>query len=92
MLHFRSLDVYRCAIAFLPKAYAIAENLDRELATQFRRSALMIPLCIAGESIAGARESALQAAAMLDIVRVLELRDAELDAADALLGRILAAL
>jgi hypothetical protein len=92
MLHFRSLDVYRCAIALVPKAYAIAENLDREIASQLRRSAMMIALCIAGESLAGARESALQTAAVLDIVRVLEMHATEIDDVDALLTRILAAL
>ena len=42
MLHFRELDVYRCAIAVLPKAYAIATELDGEMAGQLRRAALSI--------------------------------------------------
>ena len=47
MLHFRSLDVYRCAVAFLPKAYFVADELDSEMANQLRRAALSINLNIA---------------------------------------------
>lgn len=90
MLHFRTLDVYRSAIALVPKAYALAEDLDRELASQLRRAAIMIPLCIADESIAAARASALQCAAVLDIAR--SLGRANVEEADALVGRILGAL
>ena len=49
MLHFRELDVYRCAIAVLPKAYAIATELDGEMAGQLRRAALSISVNIAEE-------------------------------------------
>ena len=52
MFHFRTLDVYRCAVAFLPKAYSIAELLDGEMASQLRRAALSINLNIA-EGTAG---------------------------------------
>lgn len=87
MLHFRSLDVYRCAVSFVPKAYAIAEDLDRELAAQLRRAVIMIPICIADESLAAARASALQCAAVLDMARVVGLTN--VDDADALLMRVL---
>ena len=33
MPHFRTLDVYRCAVALLPIAYSIAELLDGEMSS-----------------------------------------------------------
>ena len=99
MLHFRSLDVYRSAIAFVPKAYALAEDLDRDLAHQLRRAAMMLPLHLAEESLAAARASALQSAAILDIARSLERSGraagseaAAVDELDALLARIISAI
>ena len=47
MLHFRTLDVYRCAVVLLPAAYSIAQLLDGEMASQLRRAALSINLNIA---------------------------------------------
>ncbi len=44
MFHFRKLDVYRCAVAFLPKAYAIAKSLDGEMASQPEGDALLIKI------------------------------------------------
>ena len=41
MFHFQSLDVYKCAVAFLPLAYRIAKLLDAKMAGQLRRAALM---------------------------------------------------
>jgi four helix bundle protein len=46
MLRFRRLDVYRCAIELLPKAYAMANGVDAEMANQLRRAALSINLNI----------------------------------------------
>jgi hypothetical protein len=90
MLHFRSLDVYRSAIALVPKTYSIAEHCDRELAIQLRRLALTVVTGLADESISEARSSALQCAALFDVVRALDV--VMVDDADALLSRILAAL
>ena len=92
MLHFRSLDVYRCAVALVPKAYALAEDLDREVAIQLRQSALCIAVHLAEESLAAARASALQSAALLDIARSLERSGPAVDELDALLARFLAAI
>ncbi|CAN5123010.1 hypothetical protein BH11MYX1_BH11MYX1_12470 [soil metagenome] len=44
---FQSLDVYKCAVAFLPLGYALAALGDGELASQLRRAALSINLNIA---------------------------------------------
>jgi hypothetical protein len=90
MLHFRSLDVYRSALALVPKTYSIAEHCDRELANHLRRLAVTVVTGLADESIAQARSSALQCAALLDVVRALDV--VMVDDADALLSRILAAL
>lgn len=102
VMHFRSLDVYKCAITFLPKAYAIAEHGDRELASQLRRAALSISLNIAEGTgrfdqdqrrfLITARGSALECAAVLDAVRALEIEVPALDEADALLVRVVSML
>jgi len=47
MFHFQTLDVYKCAVAFLPLGYALAALGDGELAIQLRRAALSINLNIA---------------------------------------------
>ena len=44
MSHFQTLDVYKCAVAFLPLGYALAALSDGELASQLRRAALSINL------------------------------------------------
>jgi len=80
MLHFRELDVYRCAIAVLPKAYAIATELDGEMAGQLRRAALSISLnigrgnwTIRSRPRVTARGSTLECGAILDAMRALGL-------------------
>ena len=47
MFHFQTLDVYKCAVAFLPVAYWLSKLGDAELAGQLRRAALSINLNIA---------------------------------------------
>jgi hypothetical protein len=47
MFHFQTLDVYKCAVAFLPIGYALAGLGDGEMASQLRRAALSINLDIA---------------------------------------------
>lgn len=102
MLHFRQLDVYRCAIAFLPKAYALAEHCDRELASQLRRAALSISLNIAEGTgrfdddqrrfYRTARGSALECGAVIDVMRALQLDSQHIDEADDLLVRVVSML
>src|SRR5689334_8970397 len=102
MLHFRTLDVYRCAVAFLPKAYAIAELVDSEMASQLRRAALSINLNIAEGTgrfdkdqrrfLVAARGSALECAAVLDAIRALGIRDDDVEESIALLVRIVSML
>ncbi len=55
MFQFQTLDVYKCAIAFLPLGYALAALGDGELASQLRRAALSINLNIAEAPAASAR-------------------------------------
>src|SRR5437764_6630367 len=98
MFHFRSLDVYRCSIAFLPMAYGMADQLDSEMANQLRRAALSISLNIAEGTgrfdrdqrkfLITARGSALECAAVLDAMTALELTDPRIGESDALLVRI----
>ena len=84
MLSFQSLDVYRCAIAFLGQVTPLSEKLPRgygPLADQLRRAALSVPLNIAegngrqGKDAAHhytiARGSALECAAILDACEAL---------------------
>ncbi|MEO8843646.1 MAG: four helix bundle protein [Kofleriaceae bacterium] len=102
MLHFRSLDVYKCAVMLLPKAYALAEELDREMANQLRRAALSINLNIAeGTGRFGndqrkflviARGSALECAAVLDAMTALQLQHVSLVESDELIVRIVSML
>jgi len=87
MLSHEKLDVYQRAIEFLAGALRIAESLPRghaPLADQFRRAAMSIPLNIAegsGRSAGSAdrsrfhgiaRGSAMECAAILDVVRLLQ--------------------
>ena len=102
MLHFRSLDVYRAAIAFVPKAYKIAECGDRELANQLRRAALSISLNIAEGTgrldddqrrfYKIARGSALECGAVIDAMRALELDVPDVEVAEDLLVRVVSML
>lgn len=102
MLHFRTLDVYKCAVMFLPKAYALAEELDREMASQLRRAALKINLNIAEgtgrcdndqrKSLGVARGFALECAAVLDAMTALQLEHPSLVHSDELLVRIVSML
>ena len=102
MLHFRSLDVYRCAVGLLPKAYAMAEALDGEMASQLRRAALSINLNIAEGTgrfdrdqrkfLVTARGSALECAAIFDAMVALGLAHPQVAEGDALIVRIVSML
>ena len=84
---FEKLDVYRCSVEFLALAWQLGEALPRgqsALAEQLRRAALSVPLNIAegtgriGEADVSrhraiARGSAMECAAILDVLRVLSL-------------------
>ncbi len=101
MFHFQALDVYKCAVAFLPKAYSHASLLDAEMSNQLRRAALSINLNIAEGTgrfdrdqrkfLITARGSALECAAVLDAMRALGIA-AELDESFALLVRVVSML
>lgn len=102
MLHFRTLDVYRCAVALLPKAYAISELLDNEMSSQLRRAALSINLNIAEGTgrfdrdqrkfLVTARGSALECAAVLDAMSALGISSSHATEVDVLLVRIVSML
>ena len=102
MFHFRTLDVYRCAVELLPKAYSIAESLDGEMASQLRRAALSINLNIAEGTgrfdrdqrkfLVTARGSALECAAVLDAMYSLGVNAPQAAEADSLLVRIVSML
>ena len=84
---FEKLDVYRCSVEFLALAWQLCEALPRgqsALADQLRRAALSVPLNIAegtgriGEADVSrqraiARGSAMECAAILDVLRVASL-------------------
>ncbi len=88
MFGFQGLDVYRCAVKFLGVAYSLAEQVPRrngDLAAQLRRAALSIPLNIAEDSGKGtpdraeagpcfaiARGSAIECAALIDALEVID--------------------
>lgn len=90
-LHHEDLDSYQVSINFLALAFKIIENLPRgssELAKQFRRAALSIPLNIAegygrrtkddrSNFYSISRGSAHECGAVLDSAKVLELIDEE---------------
>ena len=85
MLDYERLDVYQRSIEFLALAFAVAERVPREyasLADQLKRAAMSIPLNIAEGSAkpdgpdrrryhAIARGSAMECAAILDVIRLL---------------------
>ena len=85
MLSFQKLDVYQCAIEFVALATDMAKAIPRgygALGDQLRRSAFSVPLNIAeaagrasdadaARHYAIARGSAMESAAVLDVVRCL---------------------
>ena len=102
MFHFQTLDVYKCAIAFLPLAYALAKQGDAEMAGQLRRAALSINLNIAEGTgrigkderrfLIAARGSAFECAAALDALVAIGLGDPRVVDGQALLVRIVSML
>src|SRR6185312_12482105 len=103
MFGFRKLDVYRCALEALPSLYAFADRADGDTRRQLRRAALSISLNIAEGSgrrdddqkqfYRIARGSALECAAALDVIRVLDLATAdELSPVEELLVRVVSML
>ena len=82
MLGFRKLDVYKAAVQALPIAYALSDRGDPEIKRQLRRAALSINLNIAEgtgrrdddqrQFYRVARGSALECAAILDALLVLD--------------------
>jgi len=102
MFHVQTLDVYKCAVAFLPLGYTLAALGDGELASQLRRAALSINLNIAEGSgrfgkderrfLIIARGSALECAAVLDAMQVVGLADPRIPDGHTLLVRIVSML
>ena len=89
MLDFERLDAYQCALQFAAVSLALIERLPRghaEVADQLRRATLSVPLNIAegsGKTSEGdrrryhtiARGSAMECAALIDILRIQSLID-----------------
>lgn len=107
MLDHERLDVYQCALQFAAFAFQILENMPRghgELSDQLRRATISIPLNIAegagkttererARSHAIARGSAMECAAIVDLLRLQALVEPETAAtAKALLVRIVSML
>jgi four helix bundle protein len=102
VFHFQSLDVYKCAVAFLPIGYGVAKLLDGEMASQLRRATLSINLNIAeGTRRFGkderkfliiARGSALECAAVFDAMQAIGLCDSRLPDGYSLLVRVVSML
>jgi len=102
MFHFQTLDVYKCAVAFLPLAYSMARVGDAELSSQLRRAALSVSLNIAEGTgrfgkderrfLVTARGSALECAASLDALAALGMADSRIAEGHALLLRIVSML
>ncbi len=102
MLHFRRLDVYQCAVAVVPQAYAMAKRLDGEMSSQLRRAALSISLNIAEGTgrfdrdqrkfLVTARGSALECAAVIDASAALGIEAPEARDCDELLVRVVSML
>jgi len=96
------LDVYKCAVAFLPVGYALAALGDGEMASQLRRAALSINLNIAEGTgrfgkderrfLVTARGSALECAAVIDAMHVVGIVDPRMPDGLALLVRIVSML
>jgi four helix bundle protein len=107
MITFQKLDVYRCSIELVATAAAIGPTLPRghnDLRDQLRRAALSVPLNIAegagrvscsdgAHFFAIARGSAMECAAVLDVLHVLGLIEEERHRTTLeLLGRVVAML
>ncbi len=107
MLSFQKLDVYRCSIEFVAIAVEVGGAIPRghaELRDQLRRAAFSVPLNIAegagrtseadgARHFAIARGSAMECAAVLDVVRALgALQDERYRQAVELLARVVAML
>jgi four helix bundle protein len=107
MLSFQKLDVYQCSIEFVGRAVKIASSLPKgnaELRDQLRRAALSVPLNIgeaagraseadAARHFAIARGSAMECAAVLDVMYTLELvAESQHREANDLLARVVAML
>jgi four helix bundle protein len=98
MLHFRTLDAYRCAVELLPISYDMAKRADGEMANQLRRAGLSIGFNIAEGSgrfgrdqrrfYVTARGSALECGAILDAMRAVGVEHPRLAYADDLIVRI----
>jgi four helix bundle protein len=106
MFGFQKLDVYRCAIEFVSLAVPLSEATPKGFAAlgdQLRRASTSIPLNVAEGSgkfdkdarrfYAIARGSALECAAIVDVLSALALIQPELrDRLQTLLDRIVAML
>jgi four helix bundle protein len=107
MLSFQKLDVYRCSIEFVAQSAEIAKAVPRghaELRDQLRRAALSVPLNIgeaagrasdadAARHFSIARGSAMECAAVLDVLRALSLvSEASYQEASGTLARVVAML
>jgi four helix bundle protein len=107
MLSFQKLDVYQCSIEFVAWSLRIASSLPRghgDLRDQLRRAALSVSLNIgeaagratradAARHYAIARGSAMECAAVLDVMRALNLLpESTHGEAIALLARVVAML
>jgi four helix bundle protein len=107
MLTFQKLDVYRCSIEFAAIATDFCKTIPRghaEVRDQLRRAAFSVPLNIAegtgrvtaadgARHFAIARGSAMECAAVLDIVRLLGVgTDEQHRQAVELLGRMVSML
>ncbi len=107
MLSFQRLDVYRCSIEFVAIAVEVGGTIPRgyaDLRDQLRRAALSVPLNIAegagraseadgARHFAIARGSAMECAAVLDVVRALgALQEQRYQHAIGLLARVVAML
>ena len=89
MLDYETLDVYQCALRFATLAFQVLRELPKghaELGDQLRRAAMSVPLNIAeGAGKTSARErarfhgiargSAMECAAVLDLLRIQDAID-----------------
>ena len=89
MLSFQKLDVYRLAVELLAFSATLSRRMPKGLSSiteQFRRAALSVPLNIAeaagrntqadaARHYAIARGSAMECAALIDSLRVLDILD-----------------
>ena len=96
MFGFQKLDVYRCAIEFVSLAVPLSETVPKGFAAlgdQLRRASASIPLKDARRFYAIARGSALECAAIVDVLKALALiQAAHYDKLQVLLDRIVAML